>query len=37
MKILTQEDIQRIHDASLDVLQSTGVIFHDNPEAVEFL
>ena len=37
MKILTQEDIQRIHDASLDVLGSTGVIFHDNPEAVELL
>jgi trimethylamine--corrinoid protein Co-methyltransferase len=37
MKVLTQDDIQRIHEATLDVLASRGVVFHDNPEAVEIL
>jgi trimethylamine--corrinoid protein Co-methyltransferase len=37
MEVLTQDDIQRIHDASLEVLATRGVVFHDNPEAVEIL
>jgi trimethylamine--corrinoid protein Co-methyltransferase len=37
MQTLTEQDIHRIHDASLEVLESNGVTFHDNPEAVEVL
>jgi trimethylamine--corrinoid protein Co-methyltransferase len=37
MRALTDEDIQRIHAASLEVLESNGVTFHDNPEAVGLL
>jgi trimethylamine--corrinoid protein Co-methyltransferase len=37
MEVLTHEDVRRIHDASLQVLQGTGVTFHDSPEAVEIL
>lgn len=32
---LEQEDMQRIHDATLDVLEGTGVWFPGSPEAME--
>ena len=37
MKVLTEQDVQRIHDASLEILESSGVTFHDSPEAAEVL
>ncbi|WP_148136734.1 trimethylamine methyltransferase family protein [Candidatus Formimonas warabiya] len=33
-KLITQEDYQRIHDASLQILRETGVVFHSQ-EALE--
>jgi len=33
-KIITQEDYQRIHEASLKILRETGVVFHSQ-EAIE--
>jgi len=35
IQTLSQEDIQRIHDATLDVLENTGVWFRGSPEAME--
>ena len=35
IQTLNQEDIQRIHDATLDVLESTGIWFPGSPEAME--
>ena len=35
LKILTEEDLHRIHEATLDILESTGVWFNDSSEAVE--
>ena len=35
LMILNEEDIQRIHEATLDILESTGVWFNNCPEAVE--
>jgi trimethylamine--corrinoid protein Co-methyltransferase len=37
MKVLTEQDVHRIHDASLEILESNGVTFHDSPEAAEIL
>ena len=37
MEALTEQDLQRIHDASLAILESNGVTFHQSPEAVEIL
>lgn len=37
MKVLTSQDIQLVHDATLNILESTGVVFRDNPEAVKVL
>lgn len=34
MQVMTQDDIERIHAATLEVLGATGVWFHDNPEAI---
>ncbi len=35
LDILNEEDIQRIHEATLEILESTGVWFNNCPEAVE--
>ena len=35
LMILNEEDIQRVHEATLDILESTGVWFNNCPEAVE--
>lgn len=35
LKLLSNEDIQRIHEMTLDLLESVGIWFHDCPEAVE--
>ena len=35
LKILTEEDLHRIHEATLDILESTGVWFNDSDEAIE--
>lgn len=37
MEVLSEEQLDRIHDASLGLLESNGVTFHDSPEAVEVL
>jgi trimethylamine--corrinoid protein Co-methyltransferase len=37
MVVLTEEEIHRIHDVSLQILEGTGVTFHDHPEAVGLL
>ena len=37
LEVLTGEDLQRIHDGSLRLLESNGVTFHGSPEAVEVL
>jgi hypothetical protein len=37
MKPLTEQDIHRIHDTSLKVLESNGVTFHESHEAVQVL
>ena len=37
MEVLTEQDLQRIHDASLAILETNGVTFHQSPEAVEIL
>jgi len=37
LHVLDEEDIERIHGASLDVLESTGVWFHGCPDAAAFL
>ncbi len=35
LQVLSNEDIQRIHEMTLELLESIGVWFHDCPEAVE--
>lgn len=35
IQTLNQKDIQRIHDAALDILESTGIWFPGSPEAME--
>jgi len=35
LRVLTDEDLQRIHDATLKVLETTGVWFRDCPQAHE--
>jgi trimethylamine:corrinoid methyltransferase-like protein len=35
LQVLSNEDIQRIHEMTLELLESVGVWFHDCPEAVE--
>jgi len=35
LKVLTEEDLHRIHEATLDILESTGVWFNDSDEAIE--
>ena len=35
LKILNEEDLQRIHEATLDILESTGVWFNNSSEAIE--
>ena len=35
MEVLTDRDIHRIHDASLEILESNGVTFHGSSEAAE--
>lgn len=35
LQVLSCEDIQRIHEMSLELLESNGIWFHDCPEAVE--
>ena len=35
LKILNEEDLHRIHEAALDILESTGVWFNDSSEAIE--
>ena len=35
IQTLNQEDVQRIHDATLDVLENTGIWFPGSPEAME--
>ena len=37
MEVLTEQDLHRIHDASLEILESNGVTFHESPEAAEAL
>jgi trimethylamine--corrinoid protein Co-methyltransferase len=37
MAVLTEQDIHRIHDVSLEILESNGVTFHENSEAVDVL
>jgi len=37
IKVLTKEDIQKIHNATLKILQNTGVYFHNCPQALEIL
>lgn len=37
LEVLSQEQLQRIHDASLGVLEENGVTFHESSEAVEVL
>ncbi len=37
MQVLTHQDIGRIHDATLDVLESRGVVFHTSARAVDIL
>lgn len=37
LRVLTEEDIQRIHQATLQILAQTGIWFHDSPEATELL
>lgn len=35
MAVLSQQDVERIHEATLDILEDTGVWFHDSPDAME--
>jgi len=37
MEVLTEQDIHRIHAASLEILESNGVTFHGSAEAAEVL
>ena len=37
MEVLTEQDLHRIHDASLEILETNGVTFHQNSEAAEVL
>ena len=37
LRVLTEDDVQRIHEASLLVLERTGTWFKDCPEATELL
>jgi trimethylamine--corrinoid protein Co-methyltransferase len=37
LQVLTEQDLHRIHDASLEILESNGVTFHESPEAMEVL
>jgi len=37
MEVLNEQDLHRIHDASLEILESNGVTFHQSPEAAEVL
>ena len=35
LEILNEEDIKRIHEATLDILESTGVWFNKSEEAIK--
>ena len=35
LEILNEEDIQRIHEATLDILESTGTWFNHSEEAIK--
>ena len=37
MRVLSEEDVQRIHEAALLVLERTGIWFHDCPQAIGLL
>jgi trimethylamine:corrinoid methyltransferase-like protein len=37
MVALTEQDLHRIHDVSLEILEGNGVTFHENPEAINVL
>jgi trimethylamine--corrinoid protein Co-methyltransferase len=37
LTVLSPDDIERIHQGSLDVLAETGIWFHDAPEVIELL
>ncbi len=37
LEVLTEQDLHRIHDASLEILETNGVTFHESPEAAETL
>ena len=35
MEVLNDQDIGRIHDGSLEILESNGITFHGSSEAIE--